>query len=268
MSLFRISPGLGRYPPAAAWLAAVCACSVLAPYAIGRAAPTEVPQITADVLAADRDFAQRAVDAGLRAAFERYLDAEAVVYRPLPVAAGDWLATHEPASGRLEWAPAMAYVACDGSLAATLGQWTYTARDGRPPDTGQYLTVWRPHEDGQWRIVLDQSISVPQLPLAPAEANAACDDSSPPASRLLEAERTLNGRMRSVPGSDEPVRATSIGVVTGAARADLAVTHGELLERKPARGAAPQVRAVYVRLWQREGRNWRLLRDFVTPVTP
>lgn len=269
MNLLRISLRLDRFPSSAAWLAALGASGVLAPYAVGRAAPTEVPVTTVeDVMATDREFAQRAVDAGLRAAYERYLAADAVVYRPLPVSARDWLATHEPASGRLDWAPATAYVACDGSLAVTLGLWTYTARDGHPPDTGQYLTVWRPGPDGEWRIVLDQSISVAALPTAPARANAPCDDSNPSLSGLLDADRKLNGRVRSLPASAQPARATSIGAATGSARADLAVTHGELLERQAARGTEPQVRAVYVRLWQREGRRWGLLHDFVSGITP
>mgnify|MGYP001138536865 CR=1 FL=1 len=36
-------------------------------------------------------------------------------------------------------------------------------------------------------------------------------------------------------------------ILTEAARADLAVTHGELLDKRAARGGEPQVRAVYDR---------------------
>ncbi len=56
--------------------------------------------------------------------------------------------------------------------------------------------------------------------------------------------------------------------MAGSARADLAVTHGELVDKRATRGSEPQVRAVYVRVWQRDGRSWRVLHDFLTPVTP
>jgi hypothetical protein len=46
------------------------------------------------------------------------------------------------------------------------------------------------------------------------------------------------------------------------------VTHGELVDKRAARGSEPQVRAVYVRVWQRDGRSWRVRHDFLTPVTP
>jgi ketosteroid isomerase-like protein len=189
----------------------------------------------------------------------------------LPVRAREWLVTHEPATGRLEWAPALAETACDSSLAVTLGTWSYTAQDSKVADTGQYLTVWRLTGAGEWRIVLDQAISLPAMPAAALPTSAACDETTPTPSKLLAAERKLNSALRNlhVTGSSSiDVSAVTVGSVTGSARADLAVTHGELLDKRAARGSEPQVRAVYVRVWRREGRSWLVLHDFVTPVTP
>jgi hypothetical protein len=254
-----------------AWRTLAFACLVLAPYAIGRAAPTEVPPPpTVDVMAVDREFAQFALDAGIRAAYDRYLASDAIVFRPLPVTAKQWLDTHEPATGRLEWSPAAALTACDASLAVTLGTWSYTARDSRTSDTGFYLTAWRHGEEGDWRIVLDQSLSLAGLPALPA-ANAACAGTAAVADELRSADRKVNSGLRNPRANDQPaiaVRAETMGTVTGSAHADLALTHGELIDRKAARGAQPQVRAVYVRLWQRQGRTWRLLQDFTSVVTP
>jgi ketosteroid isomerase-like protein len=218
-------------------------------------------------MAVDREFAQFALDAGIRAAYERYLAADAIVFRPLPVEAKQWLDTHEPATGRLEWSPAAALTACDASLAVTLGTWSYTARDSRTSDTGYYLTAWRRDEEGDWRIVLDQSLSLAGLPALPA-SNATCAETAAVADELPWADRKTNSGLRA---NDQPaiaVRAKTMGTVTGSAHADLALTHGELIDRKAARGAQPQVRAVYVRLWQRQGRTWRLLQDFTSAVTP
>jgi ketosteroid isomerase-like protein len=254
-----------------AWRTLAFACVVLAPYAIGRAAPTEVPPPpTVDVMAVDREFAQIALDAGIRAAYDRYLAADAIVFRPLPVTAKQWLDTHEPATGRLEWSPAAALTACDASLAVTLGTWSYTDRDSRTSDTGYYLTAWRRDEEGDWRIVLDQSLSLAGLPALPGPTEP-CASAPVAADDLRAADRKMNGGVRNLRTNDQAtmaVRAVTTGTVTGSARADLALTHGEFVDRKAARGAEPQVRAVYVRVWQRQVRAWRLLQDFTSVVTP
>ncbi len=268
MKTLRPSPGLTRV----FLRATLTACAVLAGYDVGRAAPTEVPAAAApDVTATDREFAQAALESGMRAAYDRYLADDAVLFRPLPVRARDWLDTHEPATGRLEWAPALAETACDASLAVTLGTWSYTAQDSKVADTGQYLTVWRLNEAGAWRIVLDQSINLPSMPAAALPTGADCDETSSALEKLLAAERKLNSGLHNLHLADSSnidVRAITVGSVTGSARADLAVTHGELVDKRAPRGSEPQVRAVYVRVWQRDGRSWRVLHDFLTPVTP
>jgi hypothetical protein len=248
------------------------ACAALVGYDVCRAAPLEVPVDAApDVITADREFAQMALESGIRAAYDRFLADEAVVFRPLPVRAREWLDTHEPATGRLEWTPALAETACDSSLAVTLGTWSYVAKDSKVADTGQYLTVWRLNEARAWRIVLDQSLSLSAMPAVTTPAHAGCDDASSAIEKLLAAERKLNAGLRKVSladGSSVNVRATTLGSMTGSERADLAATHGELVDKRTASGREPSVRAVYVRVWQRDGGSWRLRHDFLTPVTP
>jgi hypothetical protein len=268
MNMLRSLPGARR-----AFLhAALLACVVPAGYDVCRAAPAEVPvDGVPDVVAADREFAQTALDAGMRAAYDRYLADDAVMFRPLPVRAREWLASHEPATGRLEWTPALAEAACDSSLAVTLGTWSYVALDSKVADTGQYLTVWRPGEAGAWRIVLDQSIGLPSIPAPSMRANDGCTATSPTIDKLLATERKLNTGLRSLrltESSNIDIKAVTMGSVSGSARADLAVTHGELVDKRATAGSEPQVRAVYVRVWQRDGRAWRVLHDFMTPVLP
>jgi ketosteroid isomerase-like protein len=248
------------------------ACASLAGYGVGRAAPAEVPVAAVpDVIATDREFAQAALESGMRVAYDQYLAVDAVLFRPLPVRARDWLDTHEPATGRLEWAPALAETACDSSLAVTLGNWSYTAKDSLVADTGQYLTAWRLSAGGEWRIVLDQSINLPAMAALALPAGAACDDTSSSLEKLLAAERKLNSGLRNLRVSETSnieIKALTVGAVAGSERADLALTHGELVDKRAARGSEPQVRAVYVRVWQRDGRSWRVRHDFLTPVTP
>lgn len=268
MTMLRSLPGAGR----GFMHATLLAFAVLAGYDVCRAAPVEVPaDVAPDVIATDREFAQTALESGLRAAYDRFLADDAVVFRPLPVRAREWLDTHEPATGRLDWAPLLAEAACDSSLAVTLGTWNYIAMDSKVADTGQYLTVWRLNEAGAWRIVLDQSISLPSMPAPTTREPGACDEESPTIEKLLATERKLNSGLRNVrvaESSNIAIKATTVGSVTGSARADLAVTHGELVAKRATRGSEPQVCAVYVRVWQRDGRSWRVLHDFLTPVTP
>jgi ketosteroid isomerase-like protein len=255
-------------PPRAPLYAGLLVAATLAGPGAGRAAQAEVPvPADSDVLAADRDFAARAQESGMRAAYDRYLADDAVLFRPLPVPAREWLASHEPASGRLEWSPAAVETACDTSLAVTLGTWTYTARDSKSPESGQYMTVWRHSESGDWRIVLDQTLSLATMPAGkPAVADSTgCNERRDSEKKLLKAERKQNSAMRSLQAGDT---ATTGGTLLGSSRADLAVTHGALTDPGGSRGGDPQVRAVYVRIWQREAAAWRVLHEFITPVTP
>jgi hypothetical protein len=84
MNMLRPWPGIRR-----AFLhATLLACASLAGYEVGRAAPAEVPaEAVPDVIATDREFAQTALESGIRAAYDRFLADDAVVFRPLPVPA-------------------------------------------------------------------------------------------------------------------------------------------------------------------------------------
>ena len=109
------------------------------------------------------------------------------------------------------------------------------------------------------------------MPAAAFPISTSCDETSSSLEKLLAAERKLNSGLRNVRVTDTSnieIKALTVGTVAGSARADLAVTHGELVDKRAARGSKPQVRAVYVRVWQRDGRSWRVLHDFLTPVTP
>lgn len=249
-------------------LALLAACAV--PLAPVPSAAQDAPGQDAELLAVDRDFALRAVDSGIRAAYESFLADDAVLFRPLPVQGIDWLATHEPATGRLEWSPTAAVVACDASLGLTFGNWSYTANDSKVADTGQYLTVWRPGEAGDWRIVLDQSLPTTQSPPSrPVDASRGCAETGDAGKRLAAADRKLNKGLRNLhagAAAARPVQAVTTGTLLGSASADIAVTHGELLERGAPAGDEARTRAVYVRVWQRDGRLWRVLQDYLVPV--
>lgn len=122
------------------------------------AQPAATAAALEDVLAADAAFAARSVEVGQQAAFLEVLADESVLFRPEAVAGRAWLATHESATGRLEWTPTAAAVNCSGQLAVTTGRWRYVNAAGGEPVSGHYLSLWRRDAEGRWRVLLDHGI--------------------------------------------------------------------------------------------------------------
>jgi ketosteroid isomerase-like protein len=257
------------------WVARVLACAMLGLPLPGHVQPAEDPPdpLDQDVLAADREFAALAAEAGLRVALERFLAADAVLFRPLPVPGRAWLDANEPPSGRLDWQPADVELACDSSLAVTLGTWRYLPLDGPVSGEGVYLTVWRRVAGGDWRIALDQSLGAVALPPRTAlEPGRTCTAPGDGAADLARADARRGDATRSLSAGPTPrggVRAVPQGQVLGDAGADLALTYGQYVTRKPRRGQPAAALAQYVRVWQRQGQHdWRVAHEFETPLAP
>jgi ketosteroid isomerase-like protein len=59
----------------------------------------------------------------------------------------------------LTWQPAFADISSSGDFGYTTGPWQYrTIRTVEPSAFGEYVTVWRKQQDGQWKIVSDFGI--------------------------------------------------------------------------------------------------------------
>ena len=119
---------------------------------------------SADLLAVDAAFSDRAQEAGLAAAFSEYAAPDAEVLReslwePVrgPQAIGEAFAgAGEGVS--LVWEPVRAEVSQSGDLGFTWGRWTLTlpqADEDPRLVRGKYISVWRRQPDGAWKYVLD-----------------------------------------------------------------------------------------------------------------
>ena len=259
-----------------------------------------------DVLAADRAFAARAADSGTQAAFVEFLASDAVLFRPSVVNGQEWLRTHEEATGRLEWSPATGFASCDGQSAVTLGPWTYrqdaSSESGfyltvwRKSASGAWEVVLDHGVDGP------PGAPRPGNPAAfpmtrPAAAAGTCAPGGH-ADGLASADATLDAAIEKkgvdaalrrvlVPGALElrdghapappstdwprddadlgaPLDATTRGVAT-APGSDLGYTYGELARRGQGK-ASGEVRAVFLRIWVRDGKSWRVAADMLTPL--
>ena len=85
-----------------------------------------------------------------------------------PTAAGKaavrelWAAFFAPSGPTLSWQPTRAEVSQSGDLGVSTGAYELKARDpeGKPVTRrGRYLTVWRKHKEGSWRVVFDSGCS-------------------------------------------------------------------------------------------------------------
>lgn len=257
-----------------------------------------------DVLAADATFAALASESGQHAAFAEYLAADAVLFRPEAVNGPQWLATHEPATGRLEWAPSAAGVACTGRLAISSGPWRYANDAGGEVVTGHYLSVWRLADDGEWHVVLDHGVdhaagAVPPESLASAfagfwrgPAGGACTGHAD-RQALGKADADLNAGARRDGLAKALQRAAADGALLyrdDAVPARL-TRDGSPGDARFGRGASAEAvgmvfepdadlgithgvlqsatdgsRAVYVRVWQLERRRWQLVIDLQAPL--
>jgi len=270
-------------------------------------APAWLPAAPAvHVREADAAFAALAAESGQHAAFVEYLAGDAVLFRPEPVAGQAWLASHEPAGGRLDWQPAAAVESCNRRLAVTSGPWRYSNPAGGDPAIGHYLSIWQMQADGQWRVVLDHGIdhdpsAVPAEDLDaafarlwPAVGSGKCAGRRA-ARDIVGAERELNDRVRrdglpealreaaaagmiayrddAPPGRTSPAWPAQDATFAGGTvaqtagtvvepDADIAATYGVL------QSADGGTRALYVRVWNRDRRRWRVAVDLQTPLPP
>lgn len=261
------------------------------------------------VLAADSAFAALSTERGAQHAFQAYLAGDGVVFRPTAVAGGEWFATHEQASGRLEWSPAATVVDCVGGHAVTTGPWRYRNPEGGDPVAGHYLSIWKQDSNGEWFVVLDHGTDESGEAVAAGGLQASLDAlwpgsrdcpgaSDANAATLAKQDGKLNAAIRSK-GIDAALRrhahASAVayrddasprpmaadwpadGLALGgrlegrarsaiaAAGSDMGYTYGEIVE--PAkRRAEPRPKAVYVRVWLHDGREWRLALDMSTPL--
>ena len=247
------------------------------------------------LVAAERGFAADAQRLGVHDAFVAHLDPQAWLFRPQPVRAQDWFASHPGRPGTLEWLPEFAEVAGSGDFGYTYGPWHSTApgEQGERQAWGHFFSVWKRGSDGVWKNVLDHGFAHAEVPLkvtlamrapharpprlVPAEverrrvALLALDDalSGKDAEQALQAQRAA-GQVRHFRDGIVPsieAAAARPPVATGlkrvayerAASADLAYTLGARADGK-ADGEGG-----YVRVWRYQTDHWQLAVDLLTP---
>lgn len=171
--------GAGR-GPAIPWRRASIAVTLAALVGGGAAHGTDPPAaVVVDLAAeraaladAERAFSRLSRQQGMRAAFLAFLAADAVIFRPGPVAGRPFVEARPSPPIELTWRPLYVEVAAAGDLGFTTGP--YEIRDANPADRspkqrGYYVTVWRKQADGSWKVAADVGVDTP--PPAGTEAD-------------------------------------------------------------------------------------------------
>ena len=114
------------------------------------------------VIAAEIAFNRMAQDKGQWTAFRANAADDAVMFVPQKVVAKDWLKGRADPPASVKWSPSIVYVACDGNLAASTGNWT------RPDGSaGYFTTIWRRDKKGAWKWILDHGDTLASPRAAP-----------------------------------------------------------------------------------------------------
>lgn len=109
----------------------------------------------------ERAFARMALEKSTKEAFLHFLADDGVVFEPTAVNGKDAWSKRPPSVGLLSWAPIWADISADGALGYTTGPWEFrpAGKDGDPVAFGQYLTIWKKQNNGDFRAVLDIGVS-------------------------------------------------------------------------------------------------------------
>jgi ketosteroid isomerase-like protein len=132
---------------------------------IGRSLP---PAANRDaLLAADRAFDRATAEKKIDGFSSFLADNVSTLRADQPVLRGkgaiqqEWKPLLENQSISLRWQPISAEISKSGDLGYTVGSYTIT-RTGEEGSaivgTGKYLTVWRLHEDGSWKVGFDTGV--------------------------------------------------------------------------------------------------------------
>jgi ketosteroid isomerase-like protein len=121
------------------------------------------------VLDADRAFAAAAKQKGAGAAFVEFAALDAIMFRqgvgPVKGLAAIGQVFPTPETATAAWEPEGGEIAASGDLAYTWGYFAWTAISGpnvgKPPVTGNYVSIWRKQPDGRWKWVIDLGITGP-----------------------------------------------------------------------------------------------------------
>ncbi|HEV3139802.1 MAG TPA: hypothetical protein VGY57_04775, partial [Vicinamibacterales bacterium] len=116
---------------------------------------------------AERAFAKRAGEVGVRDSFLEFFADDAIRFAEAPGPAKTFfrgLASQPPSAVELTWAPRFGDVAASGEIGYLTGPATRIVHTDppRPPASICYFSIWKKQPDGTFKVFIDQGIATPE----------------------------------------------------------------------------------------------------------
>ena len=283
-------------------------CLFAAPASVSAADLSNAQPDLAAVVETERRFASRAGEIGVRDSFLEFFADDVVTFGSEITVGKEKLRSRPPAPRPprilLRWQPQYGGIASSGDLAWLTGPSWLTDRKGeQPPANYLYSSVWK-KQGGEWKVVLDLGVTVPQkiaeadfVPAPPAVSGEKGISEADARRQVLAAEQRLasaaaensvgraicaagtstlrvhrDGEMPALGSTaacallarnDQPVHLINAGIGVSAA-GDLAYSWGTY---ETVGGTSDSIvqKGFYARVWQREGREWKLVFDVAVP---
>jgi ketosteroid isomerase-like protein len=144
----------------------------------GAAVAESLPPALVPIVEAERAFARRCGEVGIRQSFMEFFAEDGISFAPDPGSLQERFrarpAPREPPPILLEWGPEMAEVSADGTMGWSTGPSLLSDKTGqRPPRPGYYFSVWKKQPDGQLKVAIDVGTDTPSATPIPTVARAA-----------------------------------------------------------------------------------------------
>lgn len=243
-------------------------------------------------------FAAHSMQHGMQPAFVEFMAPGSILLRPDPVDGLEFMKKRPNPPIELDWKSAFTILSASGELGLSTGPWKRKSKTDRAaaPYWGQFFSIWRKQPDGQWRVEFDHGIShtghdgmqealtAIDLPGTSGHANA---DGTP----APEADFIATAKREGALAAYQKYRATTsrllrdetvpmvnvpppLGITNTESRYDWTpvktVTAGAgdfsyILGKWKTGGNAKPETGYYLRVWIRNGKDWKLAADLVTP---
>jgi ketosteroid isomerase-like protein len=135
----------------------------------------DLPPAQAELVNAERAFAQLAVERGVRESFIAYFADDGIGFAPHPHKVKETFSKSPAPAARppitLNWAPVYGDIAQAGDLGWNTGPTVFedAGPERKPAQHGIFFSVWKKQSDGSWRVALDLGANTPAA-VAPLNA--------------------------------------------------------------------------------------------------
>jgi len=127
-------------------------------------------QNTAELIAAEKSFNNKAKETDTKTAFLSFLADDGVVFQKGTAVNGKQVWSERNADQtQLSWRPVSAMISSGGDLGYTTGPWEFreSLNATEASDFGEYFTVWKRQKDGKLKVMADLGINHQKTELPP-----------------------------------------------------------------------------------------------------